>query len=169
MRVRVIDYDHSLRMSFLRYRKRMIVWLALCLLAMLLYVVSSAVVVSAASGALGSKRFDIALVPGEIRLTAQPALGTERWSFDVMGVENSGYFSRTSLVLGFGAIRSGGVQEWYVPLWPWPWLCLAGAVLTFARGRPGDTPHCPRCDYDLTGNVSGVCPECGESIAASLQ
>jgi hypothetical protein len=21
--------------------------------------------------------------------------------------------------------------------------------------------HCPRCNYDLTGNVSGVCPECG--------
>ena len=21
--------------------------------------------------------------------------------------------------------------------------------------------HCPRCRYNLTGNVSGVCPECG--------
>jgi hypothetical protein len=21
--------------------------------------------------------------------------------------------------------------------------------------------HCPGCGYDLTGNVSGVCPECG--------
>lgn len=26
----------------------------------------------------------------------------------------------------------------------------------------GQNPgHCGRCDYDLTGNVSGVCPECG--------
>jgi hypothetical protein len=24
--------------------------------------------------------------------------------------------------------------------------------------------HCGRCDYDLTGNVSGVCPECGWPI-----
>jgi hypothetical protein len=24
-----------------------------------------------------------------------------------------------------------------------------------------DTVHCGRCEYDLTGNVSGVCPECG--------
>ena len=24
---------------------------------------------------------------------------------------------------------------------------------------------CPRCAYDLTGNVSGVCPECGNSAA----
>jgi hypothetical protein len=25
-------------------------------------------------------------------------------------------------------------------------------------------PHCTECDYNLTGNVSGVCPECGEQI-----
>ena len=29
--------------------------------------------------------------------------------------------------------------------------------------------HCPNCDYDLTGNVSGICPECGTKIAASPQ
>ena len=25
-------------------------------------------------------------------------------------------------------------------------------------------PCCIKCGYDLTGNVSGVCPECGERI-----
>jgi len=147
----------------------MIIWLALCVLAMLVYVVSSAIVVLVGSRALGAKRLYLALVPGEICVTAQPAIGTERWSVDVMGLEESGYFARSSLVLGFGAIRTGSVREWYVPLWPWPWLCLGGALLTFVRGRTGDTPHCPRCDYDLTGNVSGVCPECGESISTSPQ
>ena len=34
-------------------------------------------------------------------------------------------------------------------------------VLRPARGLPG---HCPSCGYDLTGNVSGVCPECGNPI-----
>lgn len=29
------------------------------------------------------------------------------------------------------------------------------------RRRPG---HCLKCDYDLTGNMSGVCPECGMEI-----
>ena len=24
---------------------------------------------------------------------------------------------------------------------------------------------CPKCGYDLTGNVSGVCPECGSPLA----
>ncbi|HWE95629.1 MAG TPA: hypothetical protein VG269_16815 [Tepidisphaeraceae bacterium] len=23
---------------------------------------------------------------------------------------------------------------------------------------------CPKCDYDLTGNVSGTCPECGGKV-----
>lgn len=27
--------------------------------------------------------------------------------------------------------------------------------------------HCGRCDYDLTGNISGVCPECGWVIPAT--
>ena len=29
------------------------------------------------------------------------------------------------------------------------------------RPRPG---HCRSCGYNLTGNVSGVCPECGEKV-----
>ena len=24
--------------------------------------------------------------------------------------------------------------------------------------------HCQRCGYNLTGNVSGACPECGEKV-----
>lgn len=30
-----------------------------------------------------------------------------------------------------------------------------------ARGQ------CPSCGYDLTGNVSGVCPECGDVVPAA--
>jgi predicted Zn-ribbon and HTH transcriptional regulator len=29
--------------------------------------------------------------------------------------------------------------------------------------------HCQSCGYNLTGNVSGVCPECGTSVALSLE
>lgn len=44
-------------------------------------------------------------------------------------------------------------------------LLLAGALIVFtewrdekAKMRPG---CCSKCGYDLTGNISGVCPECG--------
>jgi len=36
---------------------------------------------------------------------------------------------------------------------------VCGPVRRWRRRRKG---RCVRCGYDLTGNVSGVCPECGE-------
>jgi hypothetical protein len=33
------------------------------------------------------------------------------------------------------------------------------------RKQPG---HCLRCDYNLTGNVSGICPECGTTVPAGI-
>jgi hypothetical protein len=29
--------------------------------------------------------------------------------------------------------------------------------------------HCTACGYDLTGNVSGICPECGKPTGAMAQ
>jgi hypothetical protein len=55
-------------------------------------------------------------------------------------------------------------------------VCLMGSLLIavssyglltrkyYRTWRPDSHPHCPQCEYDLTGNVSGVCPECGERI-----
>ncbi|GMU22180.1 MAG: hypothetical protein AMXMBFR13_22680 [Phycisphaerae bacterium] len=41
-----------------------------------------------------------------------------------------------------------------------------GLHLLFAfSGQPGVPPGCcSQCGYDLTGNVSGVCPECGQPV-----
>lgn len=47
---------------------------------------------------------------------------------------------------------------------------LAGVVLLRAglrRRRRGLTPHCARCDYNLTGLVSDRCPECGTAVSES--
>jgi hypothetical protein len=47
------------------------------------------------------------------------------------------------------------------------WLAII-AVRKFRwwrRERVGDGPWCESCGYNLTGNVSGRCPECGTAIA----
>lgn len=45
------------------------------------------------------------------------------------------------------------------------WLLLATmlptALLWWLDRRIIQPGHCRKCGYDLTGNVSGVCPECG--------
>jgi hypothetical protein len=50
------------------------------------------------------------------------------------------------------------------------WVLLAPAVFVTAvlwwRDRRRIPPgHCQKCGYNLTGNVSGVCPECGTAVA----
>jgi hypothetical protein len=49
----------------------------------------------------------------------------------------------------------------------WLLLLVIGLPTAFIywRARKRIPPgHCRACGYNLTGNVSGVCPECGEQI-----
>ncbi len=60
----------------------------------------------------------------------------------------------------------GSTQSWWVVL-PLGWVFLLVAAPTAAfwwRDRPYPEGRCRTCGYDLTGNVTGVCPECGERI-----
>lgn len=58
-----------------------------------------------------------------------------------------------------------------IPLWALALAALGASVwawLAYRRHRDRDRPgHCDRCGYDLKGNVSGVCPECGGAAAAA--
>jgi hypothetical protein len=40
-------------------------------------------------------------------------------------------------------------------------IALVALLKWWRRPRPG---LCPTCRYNLTGNTSGVCPECGTKI-----
>ena len=58
-----------------------------------------------------------------------------------------------------------GAKEVFVPCWiPFVIVALPTALL-FWRDHTRRIPpgHC-RCGYDLTGNTSGRCPECGKGL-----
>ena len=42
-------------------------------------------------------------------------------------------------------------------------LPTAYAFYRCRRVAPG---HCPNCNYNLIGNTTGICPECGAKAAA---
>ena len=53
----------------------------------------------------------------------------------------------------------------YVFLPTWLLMLMVAAPtswLFYKDRRPPKPGHCRKCGYNLTGNVSGVCPECGE-------
>ncbi len=56
-----------------------------------------------------------------------------------------------------------GGREWHLSIPIWCILVATGVpgIYLLRRDRRPPTGHCRKCGYDLTGNVSGACPECG--------
>jgi hypothetical protein len=61
----------------------------------------------------------------------------------------------------------GDTFDLSLPAWMIVLPCLAAQWVLYRRmpARPR-AQHCPVCGYALCGNVSGRCPECGESVHA---
>jgi hypothetical protein len=54
-----------------------------------------------------------------------------------------------------------GIPGWFVLVI----VAVPAALLWWVDRHPDPLPgHCRKCGYDLTGNVSGRCPECGERV-----
>jgi hypothetical protein len=45
-------------------------------------------------------------------------------------------------------------------------LPLGFVILSVVRRKTSGKSTCTSCGYNLTGNISGVCPECGTTVAA---
>ncbi len=54
------------------------------------------------------------------------------------------------------------------PLWLFALVFMIGSapwpLVALSRLRRRRAARCTQCGYDLTGNVSGSCPECGEAL-----
>ena len=60
--------------------------------------------------------------------------------------------------------RRKGSVFLYIPLWmPLTAIGIPTAILWHRDRRPRKG-HCPHCGYNLTGNESGVCPECSTPV-----
>lgn len=78
--------------------------------------------------------------------------------FDAIG--NFG-FQRPQLVV------TGAQRRVYVPSWVLFCMSIGIAIVSRLAAKTFPKTCCAACGYDLTGNVSGRCPECGEEIARS--
>ena len=45
-----------------------------------------------------------------------------------------------------------------------PWVMVIASNLILPEASDPPYPICKTCGYNLTGNTSGVCPECGEGV-----
>ena len=87
------------------------------------------------------------------RLSSAPLLWRPRWSAAPIAEAPPGAYRRTLAI----------------PLWI-PFVLLAIPTwLLWRRDRLRLPPRCcQKCGYDLTGNVSGRCPECGATASAGV-
>lgn len=103
--------------------------------------------------------------------------GEITWQFGMMRFPASGgerYGPFSNIEPGFGALLR--IPKVYfgpccatirVPFWV-PYLgtlAIVSLLYWISRRRPAG--QCQECSYDLTGNTSGVCPECGTTTASS--
>jgi len=92
----------------------------------------------------------------------------EYWRRKVAGV-------RVSSLSGGNAFPAGRSLELTIAFW-WPLglfvvltMILVYTAHPLRRRRWQREGRCLSCGYDLTGNVSGVCPECGKGVPRELR
>ncbi len=57
------------------------------------------------------------------------------------------------------------LAAWLAIIFGFPYAATRWILATVGRSRVAfDPDHCTSCGYNLTGNLSGVCPECGTPI-----
>ena len=73
----------------------------------------------------------------------------------------------TRISVSKGPFTRGGTG-FLIPLWlPLALVAVPTSILWYRSRRARLlSGHCPNCHYNLTGNTSGICPECGTAISS---
>jgi hypothetical protein len=107
--------------------------------------------------------FDVRVVEGIAYVDSPSRLASAGYS---PGWHAFGYFTFQGpglipAFLRWPTTHSKGVE---VPLGPVVLILAVATALLFWTDRRPPKGHCRKCGYNLTGNVSGVCSECGQVI-----
>ncbi len=114
----------------------------------------ASVLLLSAWAAIPSRAFTL---PGSPRLRFVKGLDMPRRVYPIVHIDGPEY--------RFGCINVTVLE--YVAV-PYRLLVVPGAIPTavlWYRDRRPPRGHCQHCGYNLTGNQSGTCPECGEAVA----
>ncbi len=86
--------------------------------------------------------------------------------FRSAGVNAGWHFSRSQATAWWWPKFGSVGKAWYgfIPCWCPLVVFAAPTVVLWCRAHKCLENGCQKCGYDLTGNVSGVCPECGTAV-----
>ena len=114
--------------------------------------------------ALSVGNIHVGAISGNLAMLYAPGFGFE-WSFRKVWEISP---PRTRLLYFYyksSPTSRGSRRVVSFPLWiPFVLVALPTAFLWWRDQRRIPPGYCRKCGYDLTGNVSGACPECAERI-----
>lgn len=109
-----------------------------------------------------------------LAITANNQLGALRFSRPTVAACLGGSLAFWLANTSYEMYRSniGSVGWAYIILYSFTamhvlWLIWLAILLGLARRRVVRFMHCHACGYDLTSNVTGICPECGVVVEAT--
>jgi hypothetical protein len=158
--------EENVHMARLRRRWRILKWIGtlVCLILLIMFLVSTRRAVMWDSSDRGR---EVGLLPGTVAYGWRPVgwrLAHESYP-PAPGWSLASYtgWSKPSWRL---VSHTGSSWCWLeVPLWmPFLIVALPTGFLWYRDRRRIPPGHCQKCGYNLTGNVSGACPECGEKV-----
>jgi hypothetical protein len=96
----------------------------------------------------------IRTVHGNLQIVAEPVWAT--WN-------GSQIFTLPAIGTTYLSMKSY-TTSLTVPLWLMLAILVGRMYFWATRKLPPDPRFCPSCAYNLTGNTSGICPECGTPV-----
>lgn len=76
---------------------------------------------------------------------------------------------RGALILPESGFSASGGRWFLIPLWlPASIFTLVALICWWRLSRRDAGTNCRSCGYNLAGNVSGTCPECGAAVPEDL-